>query len=546
MYRSGFISILVVITLLSTAGVIHADQPRFRVDSFIPQKFTDLEIKLDGAIQNRGYGYDSDHAQPDMNGNSQSDDNLQRIEIGGTLVKKYETIPRFYEYRCHLASSFLNQNRDEESNMSYDGANSRMTKNESSGYEFDFSLENSIDAGAYMLKDFFLSGQVDLKAYYIKSPEDKISIYSYRRDDQIDEYYDYTIGLDRETSKDTKRYYVDLEFLPGWGRLYEGNFASTALYMIDELKRNGYLEKEPDYDQMMQLTEIIYQYNQKHVIDSRVRRIEALTAISEYLKNQNLTGGLNPSGQVIMQDVWDYFPRNSRKFGYRFRLGPTYSYYHWSDHSDIKESSLELDTHIDPYFHPLVDTLLLVENKSDYSNHQTNSYQKADLTFMFEYHRPLGLRWQFDGRANYTTCLKYENDIKEENTNNLSDYSTVYTERNIKIHDRYEADLSATATYIANSRTLLSMTGNYSIYHYRKTEVRKNDNIFLWERKDPSITQEGLFLRGSLEYRIAIPTTLTVNATYELNSVEQPAADDYSDSDRSIYVFDIRIEHYLF
>ncbi|MEW5923413.1 MAG: hypothetical protein AB1746_05445 [Candidatus Zixiibacteriota bacterium] len=544
MCRKGILSFILFVILISAAIAVNADQPQFRVESFIPQKFTDLEIKLDGAIGNNGSDTDMDMIEPDMERYSNSSDDGQNIDIGGTLVRKYETIPKFYEYHGGLSFGFRNRDNDAKSRTGDDSVFWVKDEWESSSYEFDLFTENTIDAGAYMLEDLFLSGRVGLDGYYGKAPENKISDYSYRREDQIGEYYEYITNSDRETSDEVKRIEINLEFLPGWGRLYEGYFASTALYMIDELKKNGYLEKIPDYDQMMQLTEIIYQYSQKHVIDSRIRRIEALMAITEYLQTHNLIGNLNPSGQVIMQDVWDYFPRNSRKFGYRFRIGPTYSYYYQKSYSTTKLNQYSLTTHTESYFEPLVDTVAFIKSKIDSNRDNRISNRITGFAFMFEYHKPLSHRWQLDAMANYTAYMKYESNIKEKNTNNLIAYSSS-TERDIQHHDRYEGDISAMATYIANSRTSLSLTGNYSIYHYKRIEVRSNNNGTQSKFKDPSITQEEVGLVGGLEYRIAIPTTLIINAAYGFNSQEQPSTDNYMDTDRNSYLFNIRLEHYL-
>jgi len=93
--------------------------------------------------------------------------------------------------------------------------------------------------------------------------------------------------------------------LYGYGRVYNGVYAATAMYMIDELKKAGYIDKEPSYPQMIEMTDIIYQYRLKYYDDRRIHRIEALTAVGEYLQQQGLADDFGTGGQLIIQDVWD-------------------------------------------------------------------------------------------------------------------------------------------------------------------------------------------------------------------------------------------------
>lgn len=46
MSRNRDIPLILSIIFASTPALVLADQPKFKVDSFIPQKFTDLEIRL--------------------------------------------------------------------------------------------------------------------------------------------------------------------------------------------------------------------------------------------------------------------------------------------------------------------------------------------------------------------------------------------------------------------------------------------------------------------------------------------------------------------
>ncbi|PKK82545.1 MAG: hypothetical protein CVT49_13085 [candidate division Zixibacteria bacterium HGW-Zixibacteria-1] len=542
-YRISFYFSLFIFISMTTA--VFADQPQFRVDSFIPQRFTDLELKVNGGMNSSGSRLSENQPFVSAYRRYENRRNEQNLELGGEIEKRYEVIPRFYLFRSDLLADFGREHFEDVDDFKYAITNLRKLESEITSYEYHIFNSYFIDAGIYILDDLFLSSEEEFSIDYVNTAWPSNDEDSYSRAIVANTLSENYQSQNEDINRDSKRYTIDVKLGPGWGRLYEGVYASTALYMIDELQKNSYLIKMPDYDQMMRLTEIIYQYNMKHIIDSRIRRIEALTAICDYLKSENIATELDPSGLVILQDVWDYFPRVSRKFGYRLRVGPVLSYYYLSSQTTTKGTIYELSTETDLNFPATVDTNLISETITHSYVHSKDIIKSGGLNIEGEYHEPFGHHWQLDGTISIATYFKHEIKYEDDLISYLPNYSNRHFERIYKYKDMYTGDLTAVITNIINSRTSISFAGDYHIQHHRKVTTTVFDalsNTFI----DLSQTMWDLDLSGNLEYRLAIPTTLTLSVGYFFSSGELPQGIFIEDDDNYNYAFNASIEHYIF
>ena len=437
------------------------------------------------------------------------------------------------------------------------------------------NLRPSIDAGKYVYRDFFAAANGYVSFAYSETPTDRDRIHSryYYFDG---EYYSlsksYTM-LDRST--DNRQWALGLEVLPGWGRVYDGVFASTALYMIEELQKNQLLKRVPMRDEMLELTELIYQYRQKHAIDSRIRRIEALTEILTYLRDVGVTDDLGPYGHLVIQDVWDYFPRESRgsvvrtmryfdgmyfpvtikggmgvarSFGTRVRagLGADYRY-------DSGQQTYLRDTE-STYTRYHKDSAGIVDTLSGYTTwhsyyHRKNTSGNVYLTGLVEHHVPVSRKWQVDlsAQARYYIYTDHDYSLFTVYYRDNRSSERMITE-DWEYDDHYSLGFWASALYIVDSRTSLNVQAlyNYEQVEYEVTRRQLVNNSLTGGKYSYHSEYWQFVLSGGLIYRISIPTTLHINANYYRTSseaVQYLVSNDYADDS---YELSVSLSHYLF
>jgi len=314
------------------------------------------------------------------------------------------------------------------------------------------------------------------------------------------------------------------------------------MYMVEELRRENLLQRELTFDEMMALTDTIYQYRQRHVIDRRIRRIEALGAVLTYLVSAGAISDPGPYGYLIIQDVWDYFPRgrsNSREFGYRISAGPGIEY----NRSSSQRTSVFVTSIVDMRTYPdsagVVDTIRESSDTSHRYDYMKTISSAPSLTGQIEYHRPLSRRWQLDGQTGITYFMDA--------------YTTIESEEDIRhtsYDDYYRISASTQATYIYDSRTLLRLRGQGN-FSSRATEIRRE--IFDSNVNDPEPVPDSKreswnwSLYADLEYRMAIPTTLHLTVSYRSNYYQSEILHlvEESRSDDRISL-SARIDHYLY
>jgi hypothetical protein len=484
MYLSGnLIKRLVVLSLcLCCVSAIWADEPKFRVDSYIPERFSDFQWRIDGILEMAGnreefrtyeYEYDTTFIH------SRTQD-TQRFELKSDMNYLYESSNRFLI--CSLKASYgITNSNPPNSNSLNSGSKPGIYLN--------------IDGGEYLFLDCFIaiSGTTGW-------------LYSHNLHD---------------VNPDThhRRYSVDGALMVGWGRSYEGRYAATALNIIDELRKDGIIIQSASYDEMHQLTQKIRAYRLEYRPDERLHKIAALQDIIGYLSDRCILTDPGPYGYLLIQDIWDYFPNEQRFFGWRFRAGLGFDYYHSSEQST--DEHISLDGHyVHKYYY--------IKNKKHYPY----------LVLNGQYSRPLSLRWHLDlggeGRYYLKSFIEREEINITYSPESYSRYRHYHIERN-----KYNAiSLYTTLRYFFDSRTSLHLNAHYNFgryheYHSLYDSHRYNRSCIL----DAS---------ASFEYRISIPTILRISLNGER---EDRLMNDISHSyqfDTTRYYFSTRLVHYVF
>lgn len=541
------------LVLLAPMTVL-AQTTTFSVESYIPERFIDTEWRLYGGFGLYGNDYDRGRMSTpfsryvtDESGDSYGS---KDANLGSFIRYRYETIPRYLDLRLGIGSRYYNDDSEYYTAVEDTSGDYRRFDydNEYESYRVDFNP--SVDAGVYLLNDFFLSAFGEAGLGYSDYPTRDHSRKNY---DVYPQPYGY-IRTRRseditEGSRDRRSYHACSSLLPGWGRVYEGEFASTAMYIVDELRKNNLLAYEPTTDQMLKLSAIIHQYRLKHAIDYRLHKIEAMETIGEYLRSEGLMVAPDPLGILAIEDVWTYFPKFSRRFGFRVRAGFGFDYEY--DREQRKDTREYYNIHT--YYHEdttnVIDTTYFHADTSHYHTYDKNTETFPHIVVEVDYHRPFTYRWQLSLLAQ----MRYYIGATSERTTRrvYRNTSETVTHENWEIDYKhfYEADCSGTIRYILNSRTSTRLLGTVGYGHVDREvthQTKDNSTITKTTYDGPSYDDWHYSVNLNVTYRISIPTTLTVSGSYRSGTDVRSVPDDYKVYDTEGYSLAANITYYIF
>lgn len=483
--------VAVVLWAMSITPAYAADST-FNVNSYIPQKFTDFQLRLDGGFKFTGKNEKgaSQSGVDNPRGEYQDSNDVREIMGAVEAVYRYETIPRYWRLSLDASGHAYHVS----GNLDYP---SYWLRDHGKG------VYPGAEAGFYLFSDLLISfvGQAG---------------------------WDYSTGSegDGETLKYHERTYsFDIGILPGWGRMYEGQYAATSLYVVDELRKANVLIKEPDYDEMLKLTELVHHYRQTHAIDSRLHKIEALSRVMDYLREIGVVDSIGPYGCLLIQDVWDYYPVTSRHFGFRGRIGAGWQYEYFSFHQ--------------------TSAIHYYEHEKKYTN-------RPYVIGVLEWGKPFGLHWQLDFQAVAKHFVKPFSKRIFNEINYVPNPSFAFRHED-ETYSEYFADrileISSAVRYIYNSRTSASLEAEYDLRHYHwRDKLQYNGyipdyHIEIAGGRDHRVGS----LAAILEYRVSIPTTLLVTAVYSATDWTEDRGDfNISDINTRGYIVTAELMHFLF
>jgi len=531
---------VVAVLFLTVPGATASDIASFGVDSYIPEKFTDLQWKLDGGFGFSGDRTDSDDPTGSSDRydrfHSSSESDRRDLRLSSSFIYDHVTVPRFLN--ASLGISVYGRASSSESVTDYeDTASSAVDRyGKSEGSNYALRISPSVNAGQYLASDLFVTAATSYDYDYFGYPDDQ----SYYLDTSIwvdDSGWVSATFNERQTvsESDSKRHVIKAEIASGWGRLYDGQYAATAMNMVGELRNSGLIEREPDYDEMMALTEVIYQYREKHALDSRWHRIEALDSVITYLHERGIIADPGPYGHLLIEDVWDYFGRRqSRSFGWTVTAGVSFDYSKYKYQTGSDRDQYRLSTHYHPDSAGAVDTVTYYDTILHNSSKRTEITSSPAFVVRARYSKPLNLKWQLD----VTAGGKFYFDAYESNERNGEHDRTDYT-------DYEDIYCSVSARYIYDMRTSVTLAAAFDTPIRRRiVRVRGEGPVpdFELPREEGSWS---LKLLAGMTYRISIPTTLTCNLSWRKENTDWVMAYRIP-SDESSYSLSVGISHWLY
>lgn len=552
--RKNILTLMVVavlsICLSSTGG---AEDNKFKIQDYIPEKFKDFEWLIEGGVDLDGSNSSSDYDYPPsaVLGLRQQDEGetTWRNSLRTSASYRYETIPQFYRIDLALQGGFKYDSGKQtsfETRSDYPGT--RETESKNSGKTLSLEFSPSVTWGKYHWGDLLSSIEVSSQVSYSERPGTETDSWT-----EWIAYSDPYFSSVREESNvvradDTRDFRLSLGWMAGWGRIYEGVYASTAVYMIEELKANGALLRDPTKEEMLLLCDLIYQNRLKHAVDERIRRIEVFDEILSYLNDVGLTDACDNYGYLLISDVWDYFPQGSRQYGFRVRagFGMVGEYYRWRETWDTYGEYLATNYHVDSA--DIVDTTYRSTTYEYYYRDRETSHYDRYLKVLVEYSNPLTRQIQFDvsTEARYYTYSHWVDNYSRtiyRRRSDGSDINIASNGRGADIDYRYWLDINPMLKYYYNSRTWFGVSARYIYDIYRADE----DTDYLGGVRSKEYNRHRLHLMGLFEYRLSIPTTLEVMASYTYDQPDELTPSDvYSTINAGSYSLSISLSHYLY
>lgn len=482
-HNTIFCFILFILGVSFCAVSAWPQEPAFRIDSYIPQYFTDFQWRLEGNLWADGFRQEVRTRLLDEGKEYEKITSFDRqtIDILSDINYRYETIPRFFDFTVQGAYTLSNRNPHDYHIYRYD---------------FNPGIYPTVDAGYYLHSDLlaFLSGNAGW-------------------------LYDHNLH-DVNPDVRTIVYTVDAATGLGWGRVYDGRFTATALYIVDDLKSNGILNRMPTHEEMDSLTKIVYTRRLESYDDSRLHRIASLLSIMKFLESRGIIAPSGPYAYLLIQDIWDYFPNDARRFGWTMKGGLGLDYYkrlvQTTDEQEDEPGSL---THT--------------------YKHETRVNQQPYILARGEYYKPFGLRWQvnavLEGKYFFSSYYRYRSYQRRYQPYQ----STSVQEDRENYSDLYQVAAEIQLTYILDSRTRAGLTVENS-YSHSESDHRNLHRI----RKENNLT-----CQAAIEYRITIPTTLAVSVEYRRRDLNDQRSSTTRIEDIMhffSYLTSVRLIHYLF
>ncbi len=269
----------------------------------------------------------------------------------------------------------------------------------------------------------------------------------------------------------------------GKGRIEEVGDARQAVYILQDLQKQGVLKKDLSSEEINELAQLITKVKYKRQFDSRIRLIQEITSIdSLFVEKGYVENDHSATYFTSLYDNWQ-FANVNRKAGNRFTVSVMPNLYYGNDRREIV------------YF-----------NQNDYT--VQDSIKRFDygvaLLAMYESEKPINLYWQRRTSLGYSiewAGMDYPQHGDSYRTALTGDYGLTFYPNSRTSIGGY---ISQSLVYGFKDRWIYSITSlhfdmayyfspqfrlniSYRLgYDYRHTEDKDNERIYTYKNKYPN------------------------------------------------------------
>jgi len=567
------VSVMLAFGALSSQRAVMAAETGFQVSSYIPTYFRDFTWYVQGgASYNWNDVSRTQVNQPfsDHQFQTSDDRSSQGYANGYSYMQyRYETVKRIATFSCGLSGSVSPYKATGNQHALDTTGYVQASHDENKGHYYYFQASPSVSLTNYVNGEFLVGADLYGYVYYQRYPKNtNTSVSNTSTFPDSESAYQYTTTrMDNisEQPSTSKSYGFDGELSGGWGHIYYGRFAAATMYLVNELRSNGYLKQEPTESQMLQLTEIVYQQKLKHAVDGRIRLIEAQQAVMNYLKAEDIATTEDPLMPLVVQDVWNYFPSYDRAFGFQVRAGVGVEYDRSSSDRTWDASSFSVWA----LRHRDSAQALLTQTMGGTDREVRADRYTMTLPYLFgrmNYQKPIDLRWQLEVSAdarlyispNYVTRYDYQfsrhrwyeagADTTWDTTLSGNGYVSEFNYKNM-----YTAYLNGRLRYIYNSRTSALLSAELGYGHFNQeltiTETRvstHDSSIVARKYTGPTFGNVRFALSLAMTYRMSIPTTLSASISYYTGYSPRSFIPNYYKYKPQNFSISASITHYIY
>lgn len=276
----------------------------------------------------------------------------------------------------------------------------------------------------------------------------------------------------------TKSYSVSLPVSIGHGRIEPVEDLRLAIYIIEELKKEGRIRNAPAENVLIEMARVISRIKRERFFDSRIKKIHELQVIDSFLVANNIVSTNDIKYFAIVNDQWDYASGPSRMSGIRLNAG--------------------IDNEI--VFNRTHNKARINDEITEDGRGKTNTYNifgfvKADFA------KPLNLYWQTSAmiKASYgPSFIKYPLDGTSSRIN------------------LFNAGFSYRIQYLPNSRTSFSLSFWSAYENSLKQNITNSDTERVRRKEERINVGAGLnvYYYVSPQLRVQLVSELTNNHVY--------------------------------
>lgn len=283
----------------------------YHITDFIPDSLKTWQVY--GTLSSSLSGDDSEAERKDIGTSEYTDeDKNSTISLTPTVYYKYIWLTPNQEFSINSNIQGL-----------YERSNNRSDQN-------NFNLGFSIDDVTNKYIDGRFQGIIEYTRYLFCQNRLGVSVgtnfnlnENNRKTTEIEKIQSSITDHWDKNNSESHHSHHSVSLYPGivYGRIYNGNYAAKAEEILTELKKQSLLQRDLTVAEFQEFSHLIMNHVAAYHYDSRIKNIETLTDIIDYLESIGVLKELDIASFVTINDIYLFSPaRKIRNFGKQFYL----------------------------------------------------------------------------------------------------------------------------------------------------------------------------------------------------------------------------------